>query len=296
MRSSSRTSPAGDAIVRGLIVAALLVIAALCIYPVLYTFSVSISASVAVASNEVVLWPIGFSTTGYKLALEHPNFLQSYANSIFYTFVGTLYSLILTIFAAYVLARKGLIGRNFFMFMIAFTMLFHGGLIPYVLVVKDLGLLDTRAALIIPGAVAVYLLIIMRTVFQSMPESMEEAAKIDGAGDLRILFQIVIPLNRPVIATVALFYAVSRWNDFFSGLIFLTEKDLFPLQLIVRDLVVSMSDNFVKDAMQTREYGGMTPMGLRCAVIFLSMLPLLVTYPFLQKYFVKGVMIGAIKG
>jgi putative aldouronate transport system permease protein len=268
----------------------------LCIYPILYIFSVSISQTPAVLANKVVLWPVGFDMSAYRMLMDHPFLLRSYANSIVYVSIGTVYAVFLTILGAYTLSRKRLIGRDFFMLAIVFTMLFNGGLIPYFLVVKDLGMLNSLAAMVIPAAIAVYLLIIMFTSFKSMPDSLEESAMMDGANDLHILLRIAIPLNKPVIATVALFYAVGRWNDYFTGMIFLFDKELFPLQLIIRELTVTMTDIFLKEAAAGSSFVPPPSNKVRSAAIIITILPMVIIFPFVQKYFVKGVMIGAIKG
>lgn len=269
------------------------------IYPVIYTVALSFSSPEYVNRGEVWLIPRGINFRSYKLILEHEYIMGSFLNSVIYTSLGTLYSMILTIFGAYALAHERLRGRNFFSLLIAFTMLFSGGMIPTYLLVKDLKMLDTIWALIIPLAVSPYNMIVMRTVFQQNPSSLEESAKIDGAGYFLILFKIIIPISKPVIATIALFYAVGKWNDFFTPLIYLNTKTKFPLQLIARELLVTFSDQSLNRAVNAADQAdryNFSPMTFRAAVIFVCIFPLLVIYPFVQKYFVKGIMIGAVKG
>ncbi len=205
--------------------------------------------------------------------------------------------MILTILGAYALSRKNYFGRDFIMFLIAFTMMFGGGMIPSYMLIKNLGLLNTRLALIIPFAVSQYNLIVMRTYMQQIPSAIEESAKLDGANDFVILFRIFVPMSKPVIATITLFYAAGQWNDFFSGLIYLDDKNKFPLQLVIRDLLITQNDATLNQGLAAQQgMPSLTPGGFRAAIVVVTVLPLLVVYPFIQKYFVKGVMLGSIKG
>lgn len=264
-------------------------------YPLLYVLSVSLSNRDAVLNNRVFIVPIGLNFDNYKLVLQHEWLPKAFLNSVFYTVAGTLYSMILTTFGAYALSRRKYFGRDFIMFMIAFTMLFGGGLIPSYMLIDKLGLLNTRWALVIPFAVSQYNLIVMRTYMQQIPAAIEESAKLDGANDFTILWRLFVPMSKPVIATVTLFYAAGQWNDFFSGLIFLDDKDKFPLQLIARDLLITQNDTTFN---QNPALGmpSLTPGGFRAAVVVVTVLPMLIAYPFIQKYFVKGVMLGSVKG
>lgn len=270
------------------------------IYPVIYTFSLSISANEYVEAQKIWLLPKGFSLNAYKFALKHDYLLGSIYNSIKYTALRTVYSLLLTIFGAYALSHKELRGNGVISFFIFFTMIFGGGLIPTYLLVKDLKLIDTIWAIIIPLAVSPYNLIVMRSSFQQNPPSLEESAKIDGAGYFRILFQIIAPISKPVIATIGLFYMVGAWNEFFRPMIYLNTKEKFPLQLIARSLIITAGDSTV-NRQQNAERGQegdsvFTAMSFRAAVMFITILPMLVAYPYVQKHFVKGVVIGAVKG
>jgi putative aldouronate transport system permease protein len=231
----------------------------------------------------------------YKLVFENPDVWRAYYNTIWYTLVGTTINVFMTVIGAYPLSRKNLIGRNFFTFFITFTMFFSGGLIPSFLLIKNLGLYNTRWAMVLPGAVSAWYIIIARTYFQSsIPDGLIDAAKIDGCNDISILFRIVIPLSAPIIAVLALFYAVGHWNSFFNALLYLPDKNLQPIQIyLVRvliqaspELIGQIQDEFARSAYFIQ---------LKYAVIIITILPIICVYPFLQKYFVKGVMIGAIK-
>ena len=217
----------------------LTVVLLIVLYPLVYVFSASISSPLAVSSGRVWLLPVDFSLRGYQVALSNPQIITGYANSIYYTFFGTLVSVVLTVLAAYPLSRRNLFGRNIVMFFITFTMIFSGGLIPTYLVVKQLGLIDTRWALIIPGAVAAWQVIIARTFFQqSIPDDLVEAAELDGCSDLNFLWQVVFPLSKPIIAVLALMYAVSQWNAYFDALIYLKSASMQPLQLVLRSILI----------------------------------------------------------
>lgn len=267
------------------------------LYPIIYVFSNSISSGEAVLKKEVWLYPIGFNLASYKQILQHQYIPTSYMNSIIYTSIGTAYSLVLTILGAYPLSRKNLPGKNAIMLFIAFTMLFGGGLIPTYLVVKDLDMINKIWAMFIPCAISQYNLIIMRTNFQQIPDSLEESAKIDGANDFTILLKIILPMSIPVLCTIGLFYGIAKWNDFFTAMIYLNEKKRYPLQLIMRELLITMSDTTMnQQAVGQEAMRNLTPLGFKSAAIIASMVPLMIVYPLLQRFFVKGVMIGAIKG
>lgn len=265
------------------------------LYPFIYVISMSISNPIHVLRQEIYLFPKGFSLGAYKLVFDNPDVWRAYYNTVWYTLVGTTVNVFMTVIGAYPLSRKTFIGRDFFMFLIAFTMFFSGGMIPSFLLVRSLGLYNTRWALILPGAVNAWYLIIARTYFQSsIPDSLIDAAKIDGCNDISILFRIVLPLSSPIIAVLALYYAVGHWNAFFGALLYLPDKNLQPIQLyLVRvliqaspELLGQLQDEFARSAYFIQ---------LKYAVIIITILPIICIYPFLQKYFVKGVMIGAIK-
>ena len=224
--------------------------------------------------------------------------MRGYLNTFIYTTVGTSINLLLTTMGAYALSRKNLYGRNVITAILIFTMFFSGGMIPTYLVVKSLHMLNTIWAMVIPGAISVYNLIIMRTFFQtSIPDELEEAAHIDGCSNIQTLIRIVLPLSTPILAVMVLFYAVSHWNTFFDGLIYLTDRNKFPLQLILREILIQ---NRVADMDSTLEESliqqAIAVEGLKYALVVVANLPVLIMYPFVQKYFVKGVMIGSLKG
>ncbi|MGG1638942.1 carbohydrate ABC transporter permease [Paenibacillus sp. NRS-1760] len=265
-------------------------------YPLYFVLLASITDPSAVQMT--LLWPEKLSFEGYKKILDSANLWIGYKNSFVYAILGTFINLCLTLPAAYALSRKDMSGRNTIMLVITFTMFFSGGLIPTYLTVKELGMLDSVWAMVIPNAVGAWNLIIARTFFQStIPDELLEAAKIDGCSDAKFFWKMVLPLSQALIAIMVLFYGVAHWNSYFNALIYLREQDLFPLQLVLRSILI---ENQIHNDMMT----DLSSMGdqLRAAelikygMIIIAALPLLILYPFLQNYFVKGVMIGSIKG
>ena len=267
------------------------------LYPLTYVVSASLSSPLAVSSGRVWLYPVEFSLRGYEVALGNPQIITGYANSIYYTFFGTLISVVATVLVAYPLSRKKLFGRNAIMLFITFTMIFSGGLIPTYLVIKDLGMLNTRWALIIPQAVAAWQVIIARTFFQiNIPDELAEAAELDGCGDLNFLWKIVIPLSMPIIAVLALMYAVGQWNAYFDALMYLKSTALHPLQLVLRSiLILNTTASGSMDAKTMLERQQLADL-LKYSLIVVGSLPVLIIYPFVQRYFVRGMLIGSIKG
>lgn len=267
-------------------------------YPLLYVVSASLSAPIKVTAGEVWVWPVDFTTEGYRAVFQDDLLIRSFLNSVFYTASGTAVSVILTLLAAYPLSRKELPGRGLIMFFFLFTLLFSGGLIPTYLVVKDLGMLNTRWAMILPSALSVYNMIITRTYFQTaIPDELLDAARIDGASDFRFARDIVIPLSGPIVAVNALFYAVAQWNQYFSALIYLTNQHLWPLQLTLREILVQnqipagmMGD--VGEMVRRQELKDL----LKYTLIVVATVPILTVYPFVQKHFVRGALIGSVKG
>jgi multiple sugar transport system permease protein/putative aldouronate transport system permease protein len=267
-------------------------------YPLVYVFSASMSDPRAVISGKMWLWPVDITFDGYRAVFRNSRIVTGFQNSLFYTVVGTFVSVTLTILAAYPLSRKDLAGRNFIMFLFVFTLLFGGGLIPTYLVVREVGLLNTRWALIIPTALSVYNMIITRTFFQStIPDELLEAAQLDGCSDFRFVRDVVIPLSGPIIAVNALFYAVSQWNQYFNALIYLTNPDLFPLQLVLREILVQNQVDFsqISDVNQLMARQQLQDL-LKYSLIVVASAPVLIIYPFVQKHFVRGVLIGSLKG
>ena len=271
----------------------ILLVCVVTLFPFLYVLACSFSSDTAILGGDVTLWPVEFQTRAYELVLEYPLIGRSYLNTIAYTVVGTAVNLLLTLLGAYPLSRKDLPGRKGITFFFTFTMLFSGGLIPTFLVVKALGLIDTFWVMILPTAVSTWNLIMMKPFFQATPVSLLEAARIDGSSEWGTLVRIVLPLSIPSIMTIGLFYAVSHWNDYFQAMIYLNTPENYPLQIHLRDIVLqnSMEQQFA--SMQQGQRQGSE--GVKYATIMFATVPILCVYPFIQKYFVKGVMLGSIK-
>lgn len=276
---------------------------AIVLYPLIYIVSASISNPQAVNSGEMWLFPKGFTLEGYKTILQNNSIWRGYLNTIYYTVLGTSINLIVTLPAAYALSRPDFYGHKTFTTFMLITMFVSGGLIPSYLLVKNLHMLNTVWALVLPGAVSVYNIVVTRTFFQTtIPREMEEAAIIDGCSDFKLFFKIILPLSTPIIAVMALFYGVGHWNSYFSALIYLSNKSMYPLQMVLREILV-LND------MSSTPTGGMTAEMaelmyskqqlaaiIKYGVMIVSTLPIIVVYPFLQKYFVKGMMVGSVKG
>jgi len=265
--------------------------------PIWHVLMGSISDPMKLSANTgLILYPLGNATLGgYKLVLQNNNIVMSYLNTIVYVVCATLFGTLLTILAAYALSRKNLLFKSPIALMITFTMIFNGGLIPTYMVVRNLGMLDTRWALIIPGAVSAYNIIIMRSSFSSIPDSMIEAARIDGAGHWRILWQMVMPVSKSILAVIVLFYAVQHWNAWFNASIYLTDRTLYPLQLTLREIVLLSSNQMIAADATAADIDIYRPL-IKYSTIMASVIPMMIIYPFVQKYFVTGVMIGSVKG
>jgi len=272
-------------------------------YPLIYMISASISNPKFVGSGEMWLWPKGITFDGYKRVFENTSIWIGYGNTILYTVVGTAINLIVTLPAAYALSRKDFVGRNFFMGMFMVTMFFGGGLVPTYLLVKQLGMINSMWAIVIPSAASIWNIIVSRTFFQSsIPKELQEAAQIDGCTNMRLFVKIILPLSMPIIAVMALFYGVGNWNSYFSALIYLNDSFKYPLQLVLRQILVLQEmaaqgggaiDASTAAAMNSKaEIAAL----VKYAVIIVATLPVIVIYPFLQRYFVQGVMIGSVKG
>ncbi len=268
-----------------------------CVFPFYYMAVVSISNGMSVVRNEVFLFPIGVNLSAYGIIFDNPLISRAYLNTVCYVTLGTAINMILTSLCAYPLSKRSLTGKKFFIAIILFTMLFDGGMIPtYLLVAKFLNLKDTIWAVLLVNGMSTYNMIIMRTFFQSIPESLHEAATIDGANDIGIFTKIVIPLSKPIMATMLLFYAVAQWNRFFDYILYLSKKVMFPMQLILRSMVV---DGNMGEAVNRIGVGQdilSVQTNIKYAVILITVLPILILYPFVQKFLIKGVMIGSIKG
>ncbi len=266
------------------------------LYPFYYVVIVSFSNLQAFGSHVPYMLPYVFDLEGYQVVLGDDSFLRSFLNSIFVTVVGTAVNMFLSVFGAYALSKKRLIGRGLILSVILFTMLFSGGLIPFYLVVSGLGLTNSMWSMILPTAVNTFYLIIMKNYFASLPPSLEEAAKIDGAHDLTILFQIILPISLPFVATFFLFYAVERWNEWWNALLFINVKAKQPLQIYMRDLLVTYNAQLAQQAqMMLSKDQKSNFQAIQMATIVVSTVPILCVYPFIQKHFVRGVMVGSIK-
>ncbi|WP_040948261.1 carbohydrate ABC transporter permease [Gorillibacterium massiliense] len=266
------------------------------LYPLLYVLFASFSDASQLISYKGILWkPLGLSFEAYKSVLANKGIGIGYRNTLFIVVFGVAVNLFMTALAAYVLSRKNVMWNSVFMFLIVFTMFFSGGLIPLYLVVKGVGLLDSLWATIIPFSVSTFNLIIMRTSFMGIPDALEESAKIDGANHFTILFRIIIPLSMPVIAVMILYYAVDKWNGWFYASIFIKSREKFPLQLVLREILISNStDNMSAGASAGDRFQiGET---IKYATIMVATVPILCVYPFVQRFFVKGVMVGSLKG
>jgi len=279
----------------------LLILAAVCLYPMLHVVFGSFSEPALLSSHTgFLLKPLGFTLKGYEIVFQNPNIWSGYANTLFYVIVGTLLRIFMTMLGAYVLSQKTFLLRRVFMMFFVFTMYFGGGLIPDYLLVTRLGLLNTRWALIIPSLIATWNMIILRTAFSQVPASLEESARLDGAGDMTILFRIFLPTCKASIAVIIMYYAVGEWNSWFSAAIYLpARRDLYPLQLFLREILIANSSG----GNTTGAIGSSDPdivaalieEVVRYSTICIATIPILCAYPFIQKYFVKGVMMGSIK-
>ncbi len=287
----------GDKVFLAMVYTFLISVVIIVLYPLIYIVSSSLSSPLAVSSGKVWLWPIDFSLAGYKAIFNNSEVLVGYANSIFYTFFGTIISVTLTVMFAYPLSRKSFYGRNFLMIFILFTMLFSGGLIPEYLVVKHLHMLDTRWALIIPKAIAVWQVIIAVTFFRtSIPDEIVEASEMDGCSDLRFLWSVVLPLSKPIIAVLVLMYAIFQWNSYFDAMIYLKSEALYPLQVVLRNiLILNTTSSATMDAQKLMEMNQVADL-MKYSLIVVASLPVLIIYPFVQRHFMKGVLIGSVKG
>ena len=282
-------------------IAFVLLLTLIIIYPLIFVISASISDPHAVNTGKMWLWPVDITFDGFKRVFQNEAIWVGYKNTIIYTLIGTSIHLFLLLPCAYALSRKELMAKKVFLWIVLFTMLFNGGLIPTYLVVQKLGMVNTMWAIVIPGVLGAWSLLVARSFFQqTIPDQLVEASKIDGASDLYLFFKVVIPLSLPIIAVMALFHAVALWNQYFNALIYLTDEDLFPLQLILRQILIInevSADSAASAAGAAQSFADQvkTASLVKYAVIIVSALPLLIVYPFLQRFFVKGVLIGSVK-
>ncbi|WP_426451772.1 carbohydrate ABC transporter permease [Paenibacillus sp. S-38] len=268
------------------------------LYPFLYVVSVSLSSVEAIDKKLVTLFPVDFSLSGYRMVLQYPDLWRAYYNTIWYTVVGTVFNIVATCLAAYPLSRKRFFLRRKLNFYIAFTMYFSGGLIPLYMVITELGLYNTRWAMVLPVLVSTFNVMILRSAFENIPNEIFESASMDGAREFTLLFRLAIPLTKPTLAVLTLYYAVAHWNDFFNALLYLGKQELQPLQIFLRRVLIMASPEVLQ------KMGGETAatslavstLQVRYVAIVVSILPIITIYPFIQKYFVKGITLGAVKG
>lgn len=269
------------------------------LYPIIYIISASFSNADSVVQGRVWLWPVDINLDAYKVLFNRKSIWVGYKNTIIYTVGGTVINLVITLMCAYPLARKNLRGRSAIMFLFSFTMLFNGGMIPNYVLVREMGLMNTRWSLMLPGAMSVYNMIVCRTFIQTnIPDEMLEAAQIDGCRDSQFFFRMVLPLSKPIIAVLALWYGVSRWNAYFNAFLYLKDQDLYPLQIFLKELLVQ-SEQMGETEVVLGSSAAVSQhiyVTLKYAVIIISTLPLFCVYPFVQKHFQKGVMVGSVKG
>lgn len=263
-------------------------------YPMYYVFIVSISSANYITRGAVNLFPRGINFEAYEMVFKNSRIWTSYGNTILYTVTGTFINVAMTAMCAYPFSRPDFYGRKVFTLFVTLTMFVGGGMIPLYLVVDRLHLTNTIWSIVLPGAISTYNMIVMRTSFQSIPASLTESAYIDGANDIHILYKIVLPLSKPILATMTLFYAVGHWNSYFSAILYLDDQDKYPVQVILRDIVIA--GEMMESAGDITSSATVIATNYKYAVIIVSVLPILLVYPFIQKYFTKGVMVGAIKG
>ncbi|TFE28943.1 carbohydrate ABC transporter permease [Cohnella luojiensis] len=290
--------PFGDRVLLVFIYILLLILMLSVLYPLLYIISSSFSSPNAVVSGRVWLFPVEFSLRAYKSIFNSAQLMLGFYNSVIYTVVGTFINVAFTVLIAFPLSQKAMPGRKFIMILMMITLFFSGGLIPTYLLVKELQMLDTRWALWLPGAFSIFQVIVARTFFQtSIPSELQEASQIDGCRDFRYLFSIVLPLSKPILAVMALMYAVGHWNAYFDALIYLRSEKLFPLQYVLRNLLIlnAADPAMLANTAQTLRDQGFEQV-LKYALIVVASIPVLILYPFVQKHFVKGVMVGSLKG
>lgn len=288
---------AGDRTMYTVIHVVMVILLIVTLYPLIYVVSSSFSSTEAVSTGKVVLWPVDFSLRGYQQVFKYQAIWLGYRNTIFYTLVGTAINVVLTVCAAFALSKKTLPGRNLFTFLFTFTMLFSGGIIPTYLQLRSLGIINTRWALLLPGAVSVYNMVVTRTFIGNIPAELSEAAQIDGCSDARYFVFILLPLSKAIIAVISLYYAVGHWNAYFNALLYLSDRTLYPLQVFLRDILVlnAVEVSSTMDSEEARALEGMRDL-LKYSMIVVSTVPILCVYPAIQKYFAKGVMVGSLKG
>ena len=298
MNTKFKNSSTGDKVFIILVYVLLSAVMLIVLYPLIYIISASFSDPQAVVSGKVVLWPVDVTLRGYKAVFKNPKIITGFINSFIYMGVGTVVNLIMTMLCAYPLSRKEFTARNKIAALFVFTMYFSGGLMPTYMVVNKLGLINTRWAMIIPSAMSTYNMIIARTyMVNSIPDELYEAAQIDGCSPFRYLLKVVVPLCKPILAVLTLYYGIAKWNNYFDAMLYLNDASLQPLTIVLREILIQnqIDPTMLTDASALSKLQGMTEL-LKYAVIVVASVPVLAIYPFVQKYFVKGVTIGAVKG
>lgn len=286
----------GENIFNAFNVLLLLLVTIATLYPFWFILVASVSDPFQLMKEGyLMLLPKGFQVHSYIYVILNKMVITGYRNTIIYVVLGTFLNMVLTCLGAYALSRRGVFGRKAFMIFIIITMFFNGGMIPTYLLIDKLNIINTMWAMIIPGAISTYNLIVMRTTFEGIPESLIEGAKIEGANDFRILWSIVLPTSKAIVAVMLLFYAVGHWNTYFNALIYITDRNLYPIQLVLRDILLSNNTDSMSTGVNEHEAGLAISETIKYATIIVTTLPILVIYPMIQKYFVQGVMIGAIK-
>ena len=262
-------------------------------YPFIYMISISFSDTSYILQNKVSFFPRGFKINAYTMIFGSPKIPRAYMNTVIYTSVGAFINVLFTAVTAYPLSKKGMIGRKYVMMLIIFTMFFNGGIIPNYILVKNLGLIDSIWAIVIPNAIWTYELLILKSFYENLASEIYESAIIDGASEFRILFRIFMPLAKPAIASITLFYAMRHWNSFFIPMIYLNDLNKLPLQVVLKEMLIQ---DTAKASSNLSEYASLTPEALKNATIVISTVPMLLLYPYIQRFFVKGIMLGAVKG
>lgn len=298
MKSKRISRSMDDRVFYGICYAFAILLTLLVLYPLIYIVSCSFSSGQAVSSGKVFLWPVGFSLEGYRRVVTYDGIWRAYGNTLLYTVGGTLLHISLVMICAYPLARKGLPHKGFFMVFFTITMMFSGGLIPSYLLIRNLGMLNTIWAMLIPGAFSAYNMVVARTFIQNtIPDSLLEATQVDGCSDTLYFFRFVLPLSKAVIAVLSMQVAIGIWNSYFNAFIYLSNEKLYPLQILLRNILIlsQISAEDLADPEEAQALQGMADL-IKYALIVFSTVPILCVYPFVQKYFVKGIMIGSLKG
>lgn len=298
MNVKFKNQSTGDKIFIVSVYAILLIILVIVLYPLIYVVAASFSDPQAVISGKVILWPVDVTLRGYQAVFKNPKILTGFANSLFYMFVGTAINLVMTMLCAYPLSRKEFTARNKIAALFVFTMYFSGGLVPNYMIVSKLGLINTRWAMLIPTAMSTYNMIIARTyMVNSIPDELYEAAQLDGCSPFKYLMKVIVPLSKPIIAVLALYYGIAKWNNYFDAMLYLNDSSKWPITMVLREILIQnqIDPTMLTDASALSKLQGMTEL-LKYAVIVVASVPVLMIYPFVQKYFVKGVTIGAVKG